>query len=70
MRGFSMIHAPDSEANLPSRAFLFAEHHIGELKGKNPRPPHRRAAGGFAIERERVFRIDGSAPEALANRKE
>ena len=49
VRGFSMIHAPDTEAITYGRAFLFAEHHRGELKGRNPRPPPLGAAGGFAI---------------------
>ncbi len=33
MRGFSLIHAPDSVAHTDGRAFLFAERHIRELKG-------------------------------------
>ena len=64
VRGFSIIHASDSEAITDGRALVFAEDHVAEPKGKNPRPPYLRAAGGFAIERERVFSVDGSAPEA------
>ena len=37
MRGFSLVHAPDTEANTDGRAFLFAKRHIVELKGRNPR---------------------------------
>ena len=50
-----MIHASDSEAHTDGRALLFAEDHLAEPKGRNPRPRQLWAAGGFAIERERVF---------------
>ena len=33
VRGFSLIQAPDTEANTYGRAFLFAEHHVTELDG-------------------------------------
>ena len=49
VRGFSMIHAPDTGANTYGRALLFAENHISELTGRNPRLPHFGAAGGYAI---------------------
>ena len=39
VRGFSLIHAPDSEAVTDRRAFLFAEHDMAELTGKNPADP-------------------------------
>ena len=49
VRGFSLIDAPDTEAKPTSRAFLFAEHHMADLEGRNPRLPHFGAAGGHAI---------------------
>ena len=55
VRGFSMVHVSDSEAHTDGRAFLFAEDHMTRLKSRNPRPRPLRAAGGSAIERERVF---------------
>ena len=36
VRGFSMSHATDSEAYLPRRALLFAEHHTTDLEGQEP----------------------------------
>ena len=70
MRGFSLI-PRRIEAITYGRAFLFAEYHTGELTCRNPRQTTLevpRVATQWV--RERVLRVDGSAPEALANRKE
>ena len=45
VRGFSIYHAPDTEGQPTSGAFLFAEHHIVELKGLNPRQTTLRGRG-------------------------
>ena len=61
-RGFSMVHAPDSEANLSSRAPLFADNHIAKRNSKEPATkdiPVSRVASQSA--RERVWSENGSA---------
>ena len=65
VRGFSLIHAPDTEAHTDGRAFLFAEYHTAESKGGNPRQTTSTGPRvGPQSVRERVLRVDGSAPEA------
>ena len=44
IRGFSLI-PRRTEAKPTSRAFLFAEHHMTELRGKNPRQTTLRSRG-------------------------
>ena len=65
VRGFSITHATDSEAYLPSRAFLVAEHHMTGLKGRNLRQATlwcREWLRNRCVSES--FRLDGSAPEA------
>ena len=67
MRGLPIVHAPDSEAKPTSRAFLFAEYHTVELKDRNPRQITLTGPRvGPQSVRERLLRVDGSAPEAAS----